>query len=53
MLTEVRDVHTDDGDVQSLTLGQLAFRIVSGAEDLSAMVVLPLCRIRSGQPGER
>ncbi|VUS98601.1 type VI secretion system baseplate subunit TssK [Klebsiella spallanzanii] len=48
---DVRDVHTDDGSVQSLALGQLAPKIVSGAEDLSAMVVLPLCRIRSYQPG--
>lgn len=49
--TDVRDVHSSDGDVQSLVLGQLAFRIVSGAEDLSAMVALPLCRIRNYQPG--
>ncbi|MCE9991690.1 type VI secretion system baseplate subunit TssK [Enterobacter sp.] len=49
--TDVRDVHSDEGDVQSLTLGQLALKIVSGADDLSAMVVLPLCRIRSYQPG--
>lgn len=49
--TDVRDVHTDDGDMQSITLGQLALRIVSGAEDLSAMVVLPLCRIRNYNPG--
>lgn len=49
--TDVRDVHSEEGDVQSLTLGQLAPKIVSGAEDLSAMVVLPLCRIRSHQPG--
>lgn len=49
--TDVRDVHSSDGDVQSLVLGQLAFRIVSGAEDLSAMVALPLCRIRNYQLG--
>lgn len=49
--TEVRDVHSPDGDMQSLTLGQLGPKIVSGAEDLSAMVVLPLCRIRSFQSG--
>lgn len=48
---DVRDVHSDDGDMQSLTLGQLVPKIVSGAEDLSALVVLPLCRIRSHQPG--
>ena len=49
--TDVRDVHSNDGDMQSLTLGQLGPKIVSGAEDLSAMVVLPLCRIRSFQSG--
>ncbi|HIH5779996.1 TPA: type VI secretion system baseplate subunit TssK [Citrobacter werkmanii] len=49
--TDVRDVHSNDGDMQSLTLGQLGPKIVSGAEDLSAMVVLPLCRIRSFQAG--
>lgn len=49
--TDVRDVHSNDGDMQSLTLGQLVPRIVSGAEDLSAMMVLPLCRIRSFQSG--
>ncbi|MGZ0749318.1 type VI secretion system baseplate subunit TssK [Kluyvera sichuanensis] len=48
---DVRDVHSDDGDMQSLTLGQLVPKIVSGAEDLSALVVLPLCRIRSFQSG--
>ncbi|EHZ3053775.1 type VI secretion system baseplate subunit TssK [Salmonella enterica subsp. enterica] len=48
---DVRDVHSNDGDMQSLTLGQLGPKIVSGAEDLSAMVVLPLCRIRSFQSG--
>lgn len=45
--TNVRDFHTDDGDEQPVGLGQLLPRIVSGAEDLSAMVTLPLCRIRS------
>ena len=49
--TDVRDVHSEGGDVQSLVLGQLAPKIVSGADDLSAMVVLPLCRIRSHHPG--
>lgn len=48
---DVYDVHTENGDVQPLSLGQLMFRIVSGAEDLSAMVVLPLCRIRSFRAG--
>lgn len=43
----VRDLHTDEGNEQPLGLGQLVPRIVSGAEDLSSMVTLPLCRIRS------
>ncbi|MSL41341.1 type VI secretion system baseplate subunit TssK, partial [Escherichia coli] len=33
------------GDEQPVGLGQLIPRIVSGADDLSAMVTLPLCRI--------
>ncbi|EAB8210298.1 type VI secretion system baseplate subunit TssK [Salmonella enterica] len=45
--TRVRDFHTDEGDEQPVGLGQLVPRIVSGAEDLSAMVTLPLCRIRN------
>ncbi|WP_343647988.1 type VI secretion system baseplate subunit TssK [Enterobacter sp.] len=47
---DVRDLHSDGGDVQQVILGQLAPKIVSGADDLSAMVTLPLCRIRSQQP---
>ncbi|MBW9883829.1 type VI secretion system baseplate subunit TssK, partial [Escherichia coli] len=43
--TRVRDFHTDEGDEQLVGLGQLIPRIVSGADDLSAMVTLPLCRI--------
>ncbi|MFW0766227.1 type VI secretion system baseplate subunit TssK [Trabulsiella odontotermitis] len=50
-LTDVRDLHTDGGDVQPLSLGQLAPKIVSGADDLSAMAILPLCRIRSRLSG--
>ncbi|RXG03021.1 type VI secretion system baseplate subunit TssK [Enterobacter cloacae] len=45
--TRIRDFHTDEGDEQPVGLGQLVPRIVSGAEDLSAMVTLPLCRIRN------
>ncbi|WP_312817299.1 type VI secretion system baseplate subunit TssK [Atlantibacter subterraneus] len=45
--TSIRDFHTDEGDEQPVGLGQLVPRIVSGAEDLSAMVTLPLCRIRN------
>ena len=48
---DTRDLHSDDGDVQPIVLGQLAPKIVSGADDLSAMVTLPLCRIRSQQSG--
>ncbi|KWW05998.1 type VI secretion system baseplate subunit TssK [Escherichia fergusonii] len=43
---DVRDLHTDEGDVRQLLLAQLTPRIVSGGEDLSGMVTLPLCRIR-------
>lgn len=48
---DIRDLHSDNGDVQPIVLGQLAPKIVSGADDLSAMVTLPLCRIRSQQSG--
>ncbi|WBM70326.1 type VI secretion system baseplate subunit TssK [Buttiauxella sp. WJP83] len=47
---DVRDLHSDGGDVQQIVLGQLALKIVSGADDLSAMVTLPLCRIRNQLP---
>lgn len=47
----VRDFHTNEGDEQPVGLGQLVPRIVSGAEDLSAMVTLPLCRIRNKNTG--
>lgn len=47
---DVRDLHSDGGDVQQIELGMLVPKIVSGADDLSAMVTLPLCRIRSLQP---
>ena len=43
---DVRDLHTDGGESRQLELAQLAPRIMSGAEDLSAYTVLPLCRIR-------
>lgn len=42
---DVRDLQTEGGDVRTLTLGQLSPRIMSGAEDLSAYVTLPLCRV--------
>lgn len=47
---DVRDLHSEGGDVQQIVLGQLALKIVSGAEDRSAMVTLPLCRIRARLP---
>lgn len=43
---DVRDLHTEGGDARTLTLGQLTPRIMSGAEDLSAYVTLPMCRIQ-------
>ena len=46
---DARDLHSSDGDVQQIEVASLVPRIVSGAEDLSAMVTLPLCRIRSHQ----
>lgn len=43
--TRVHDFHTDKGDGQPVSLGQLTPRIVSSADDLSATVTLPLYRI--------
>lgn len=43
---DIRDLQSEDGDTRTLTLGQLTLRIMSGAEDLSAYITLPLCRIR-------
>ncbi|EBD8809684.1 type VI secretion system baseplate subunit TssK, partial [Salmonella enterica] len=42
----VRDLHSENGDARTLTLGQLTPRIMSGADDMSAYVTLPLCRIK-------
>ncbi|MDW2741371.1 type VI secretion system baseplate subunit TssK [Atlantibacter subterraneus] len=42
----VRDLHSENGDARALTLGQLTPRIMSGADDMSAYVTLPLCRIK-------
>lgn len=44
--SDVRDLHTNEGDASTLALGQLLPRLMSGAEDLSAWVTIPLCRIR-------
>ena len=46
--TRVRDFHIDEGDEQPVGLGQLIPRIVSGADDLSAMVTLP-CAVSSNK----
>lgn len=46
---DVRDLHTNGGDSRQLELAQLAPRIMSGADDLSAYTTLPLCRIRETQ----
>lgn len=43
---DVRDLHSENGDARVLTLGQLTPRIMSGADDMSAYVTLPLCRIK-------
>lgn len=42
---DVRDLHSEEGDTRTLALGQLTLRIMNGADDLSAYVTLPLCRI--------
>ncbi|EAA8553971.1 type VI secretion system baseplate subunit TssK [Salmonella enterica] len=42
----VRDLHSENGDARTLTLGQLTPRIMSGADDMSAYVTLPLRRIK-------
>lgn len=47
---DVRDLHTDGGDVSQLLLAQLAPRLMQGSEDLSAYSVLPLCRIKEKRP---
>lgn len=43
---DVQDLHSEKGDARALTLGQLTPRIMSGADDMSAYVTLPLCRIK-------
>lgn len=47
---DVRDLHSEEGDARTLTLGQLTPRIMSGAEDMSAYITLPLCRISDRSP---
>lgn len=47
---DVRDLHTDGGDVSQLLLAQLAPKLMQGSEDLSAWTVLPICRIKEKRP---
>jgi type VI secretion system protein ImpJ len=50
---DVRDLHTNEGDVSQLALGQLIPRLMSGAEDLSSWVTIPVCRIKNRHPDGR
>ncbi|AJJ64335.1 type VI secretion system baseplate subunit TssK [Yersinia aldovae] len=47
---DIRDLHTEGGDVSQLILAQLAPRLMQGSEDLSAYSVLPLCRVKEKRP---
>ncbi|MGV7963436.1 type VI secretion system baseplate subunit TssK [Photorhabdus tasmaniensis] len=42
---DIRDLHTDGGDVSQLMLAQLTPVLKQGSEDLSAFSLLPLCQI--------
>lgn len=48
--SDVRDLHTNEGDASALALGQLLPCLMSGAEDLSSWVTIPLCRIKERHP---
>ncbi|MGB7803738.1 type VI secretion system baseplate subunit TssK [Buttiauxella sp.] len=48
--SDVRDLHTNEGDASALALGQLLPCLMSGAEDLSAWVTIPVCRIKERHP---
>ena len=48
--SDVRDLHTNEGDASALALGQLVPCLMSGAEDLSSWVTIPLCRIKERHP---
>ncbi|KGM26516.1 type VI secretion protein [Photorhabdus luminescens] len=50
-INNIRDLHTDDGDVSPVTLAQLTPILKQGSEDLSAFSLLPLCRIKEGVKG--
>ncbi|EQC01512.1 type VI secretion system baseplate subunit TssK [Photorhabdus temperata] len=45
-MADIRDLHTDGGDVSQLMLAQLTPVLKQGSEDLSAFSLLPLCRIK-------
>ncbi|MTD26531.1 type VI secretion system baseplate subunit TssK [Erwinia sorbitola] len=47
---DIRDLHTEGGDVSQLVLAQLVPKLMQGSEDLSAWATLPLCRIREKRP---
>lgn len=45
--SDVRDLHTNEGDASQLALGQLIPRLMTVADDLSAWVTVPVCRIKN------
>lgn len=49
-MDDVRDLHTEGGDVSQLMLAQLTPRLMQGSEDLSAYTVIPVCRIKEKRP---
>ncbi|KAA1195082.1 type VI secretion system baseplate subunit TssK [Photorhabdus heterorhabditis] len=44
-VNDIRDLHTEGGDVSQVILAQLTPVLKQGSEDLSAFTVLPLCQI--------
>ncbi|WP_387692249.1 type VI secretion system baseplate subunit TssK [Photorhabdus sp. RM71S] len=44
-MEDIRDLHTDGGDICQVMLAQLTPILKQGSEDLSAFSVLPLCQI--------
>lgn len=51
--SDVRDLHTNEGDATQLGLGQLIPRLMKGSEDLSSWVAIPVCRIKNRYPDGR
>lgn len=51
--SDVRDLHTNEGDTAQLGLGQLIPRLMNGSEDLSSWITLPVCRIKNRHPDGR